>query len=640
MRIYFIGNDKVVGFAVEELLKYIKMMSIERLSVIAEQKLEYNPSLAQGLWVGLFSSFPDIAHLSTGNIDLDDAVYINVTNGAGVISGINPRSVLLGVYRFLTEAGCRWVRPGVEGEYIPNRDFATLEVTVEEQAAYRHRGICIEGAVSRENVLEMIDWAPKLGFNSYFIQFREAYAFYERWYTHQQNPKKKPAAFSREKAGDLVREAENEIKKRGLLYHAVGHGWTCEPLGIPGLSWEQQVSDVSPEIIPFLAEINKKRALWGGVPLNTNLCYSNPQVRQVVTDDIVNYLNKHENIDFLHVWLADGTNNHCECARCRQELPSDFYIRMLNEVDEKLTEQGIDTKIVFLIYVDLLWPPQANYLRNPERFVLMFAPITRSYSRSFSVQKNCGEKIPDYKRNHLEFPSSVEENLAFLKAWQGLFTGDSFDFDYHLMWAHYYDPGYYQIARIIHQDVRNLQKIGLNGLISCQVQRVFFPTGFPMYILGRTLWNDKTDFDITANEYFKAAFGEDGEKCLEYLSMLSRLFVPEYIRGEKKLNRKTVENWRKIPETINNFMPTIQRNCALENNSIRKSWYYLMTHAEFCKLFSKILVAKAEGDKEKTFAQWGKLKDYLQEKEDETQPVFDLFEFVQSMEAMNKNLFS
>jgi hypothetical protein len=36
-----------------------------------------------------------------------------------------------------------------------------------------------------------------------------------------------------------------------------------------------------------------------------------------------------------------------------------------------------------LVYVDLLWEPLQENIRNPERFILMFAPITRTYSQAF-----------------------------------------------------------------------------------------------------------------------------------------------------------------------------------------------------------------------------------------------------------------
>ena len=56
------------------------------------------------------------------------------------------------------------------------------------EAHYYHRGICIEGANSLENVLNFIEWMPKMGFNSFFIQFKKPDTFFERWYHHIFNP--------------------------------------------------------------------------------------------------------------------------------------------------------------------------------------------------------------------------------------------------------------------------------------------------------------------------------------------------------------------------------------------------------------------------------------------------------------------
>ncbi len=72
--------------------------------------------------------------------------------------------------------------------------------------------------------------------------------------------------------------ADAEMKKRGLIHHAVGHGWTCEPFGISGLGWEEQEYTLSPQVTCSLALVNGKREIWKGVALNTNLCYSNPHI--------------------------------------------------------------------------------------------------------------------------------------------------------------------------------------------------------------------------------------------------------------------------------------------------------------------------------------------------------------------------
>ena len=75
------------------------------------------------LWLGLAQHFPGVA-LPPAAVSpaarFDDAISIATVAANGIICGNNPRSVLLAVYRYLHVLGCRWVRPGADGEYIPS----------------------------------------------------------------------------------------------------------------------------------------------------------------------------------------------------------------------------------------------------------------------------------------------------------------------------------------------------------------------------------------------------------------------------------------------------------------------------------------------------------------------------------------
>jgi hypothetical protein len=627
------GNHPVIEFAAHELTHYLGRMSKNGQIIQTIQGGTQNMVDGQIICLGLMNEIQSIVMPTVDNPELDDAIYIDINEGRGDIAGDNPRAVLLAVYRFLTEAGCRWLRPGEDGEYIPQKDIAGLNLHVIEKAAYRHRAICIEGAVSYENLVEMIEWAPKVGFNGYFIQFREAFTFFDRWYSHRNNPTIKKDSFSLEQAREYVRLAAKEIKKRGLVYHAVGHGWTSEALGIPGLGWDLGTYTLEPELTQYLAEVNLKREFWYGVPLNTNLCYSNIEVRTLIVGSIMGYLHEHPEIDLLHFWLADEGNNHCECEACRALLPSDYYVRMLNELDERLIQEGFNSKIVFLIYFDLLWPPVAERIKNPGRFILMFAPITRSYSEPFTVT-NTVPILPIYQRNALKFPTSVGENIAYLRQWQAIFRGDSFNFDYHLWRVHYSDPGSYKFAKLINQDVKNLRMIGLNGFVSCQVQRVFFPTGLPMYVLGKTLWNDQLDFNTLAKDYLEHAFGKDGELVGRYLASLSDLFDPAYIRGEKpRVNSPAARNFARIQGVIDDFHPIIEKNILSQALPCQaKSWEFLRAHAWFASCLGQILERLAANERDAAFALWNDLKGQLGIAEERIQKVFDLYEFIVAMQ--------
>lgn len=620
-----IGDNPTIVFAVDELMRCLKRMnSTSRLSRIAVHN--WDAEDRQSLYIGcddaLVSLIPPVENSRT-----DDAIYIDVANAAGIITGSNPRSVLIAVYRYLRALGCAFPRPGKENEIIPHCDPENTRVMIREAASYRHREVCIEGAVSYEHVADMIDWLPKIAMNGYFIQFFKPNVFFKRWCEHAGTTLMPNESLSDEEIDGMFIQLRKEIHKRGLLYHAVGHGWTHEPYGVH-FTGSKAIGEAPPSsIAPYLAVVNGKQEWWQGMPLYTNLCYSNPSVRDRLTDAVAEYCEIHPDVDYLHFWLADSINSQCECPNC-VENPSDYYVMMLNELDEKLTAKNIQTKIVFLIYFDLLWAPEKETIRNPDRFTLMFAPITRTYASTLAVSGDeiARKTIPSYKRNKLSPPNSTVENLAYLRKWQRVFSGDSFDFDYHLMWDHYNDPGATSTARMLHEDMKSLGRLGLNGMNSCQVQRVFFPTALNMVSMAETLWNKEVSFDEIIRNYFSAAFGKDGLEVWHYLSKLTQLFDLSWQRGDTPaIDPVVARKLADIPEVINEFLPLIEKNTndiALDH-VVRQSWEYLRYHAEVCVLFALACRARAEGKQELAEEKYKQLMTCLNSIEPDIHPVFD-----------------
>ena len=592
-----LGKHPVIEYAVQELVRYLKNMD-SALSVDVVQTDSVLDAFSKIIWVGidpkLRDRVPEVADLA-----MDDAIAIFVEDGNGYITGTNERSVLIAVYRFLKELGCDWVRPGLEGERIPERKIANYHIQVYERASYRHRGVCMEGAVSYENAADMVEFLPKIGMNAYFLEHIEPLVFFRRWYNHKSNPYLQAEPVSREEILAMCCSLEYEMARRGILYHKTGHGWTNESFGMDGTSW----SAVDPETVPeetrsILAQIDGKRMLWKNVPMFTNLCYSQPDVRKRMIDAVVVYCKENPGIDMLHFWLADGTNNHCECEACEQMLPSDWYVLMLNELDEALTAQNVDTKVVFLIYVDLLWAPQKQHINNPDRFVLMFAPITRNYGQNYADHLQFTGQLPAYIRNKLNFTSSLELNLAQLRQWQKGFAGDSFIYDYHLMYAHFNDPGYEACARNVFEDMKGLTGIELDGMISCQLQRCFFPTALPMKMMAAALWNKDCDYEQTADAYYQAAFGSDGLLVRQYMQTLSQQFAiyegPSHGRGAK-IDGMLCRDYQRVRQCVEDFQPVIDRHCG-DNSLQHRDWQMLRIHARYVLQLLQALEFTQKGD--------------------------------------------
>ncbi len=567
----------------------------------------------------------------------EDTIAIDVKDGCGVIAGANPGALLIAVYRFLYELGCRWTHPGEGGECLPRRDFlaAPATVSVEETPSYRHRGVCIEGAVSEENAREMIEFLPRVGMNSYFIQFFRPSVFFKRWYEHWQNPTLPKQELSEADIDGIRDRLITEIDRRGLRYHAVGHGWTCVPFGVAGDGWQREENREYPEeYLSAVAEVNGERKPWNGVTLNTNLCYSQPAVRTKVARAVADYCREHTNVSALHLWLADGSNNQCECESCRTALPSDYYVMLLNEVDELLTAEGCDTKIVFLAYVDLLWAPERERIKNPDRFLLMFAPISRSYSKTIreSIAEERDFRPVPYVRNKLVFPRPVGQNAAYLREWQKHYSGSGFLFDYHLMWDHAKDAGYMECSRTLFEDMKDLDILGLDGMISCQLSRAAFPTGLPLYGMARALWDKTADFDAVADEYFAAEFGEKAPAVRAYLEELTRRLDPVYLRFERlepTLERYTTpqadpavaESASTVPALVEDFIAAHPEMQAPPS----EPWRTLAVHAEYVTRLSRVVSARAAEDMEACRAAAKETHDYLAAHEMEVQPRMDIW---------------
>ena len=621
IRIAVTERDPVVRFAAEELARYLKKIDP---ALRVDMLFGFSGKGVKTVRVGR-SPEGMIACPKVEDEAWDDAIAIDVTDGEGFITGSNPRSVLIAVYRFLREAGCRFLRPGPEGERIPQKSLEGLRVTVTEKAAHRHRGVCIEGAVSWEHAANMIDFLPKAGMNCYFVQFFSPATFFERWYGHADNPYLSHENVTRDMSDAMTAALEGEIKKRGLMYHKVGHGWTCEPFGIEGTGWhpEKQYT-VTEETRACLAMLDGRRELFRNTPLNTNLCYSNPRVRQKITDAITAYCRDNPQVDVLHFWLADAKNNQCECAECAKRRPADWYVLMLNELDEKMTREGIATKVVFLVYVDLLWAPEKELLRNPDRFILMFAPITRSYASHYGECLQYAQTLAPYERNRLKMPTSLAENLARLREWQKGFSGDSFVFDYHLMWAHVSDPGYEKCARNLFEDMRDLKSVGLDGMVSCQTQRCFFPTDLPLWMMAAALWDSECDYEAAARDYYLSAYGPEGEKvrdCLKRISGAVSLYdlpalsdeVPEKVR-------------RADDEALRRAIDDLEALCAChgEEGDTRAEWRNLACYTGYMHRVREMLEALEAEDAQKADAALDRLADFLRRRELALEASFDV----------------
>lgn len=612
---YDINYKNAVIFAAKELCEYLEL-------AMPGMKIIINKEEVRADWVltlKVSQNLEAYGLYKPEDADLDDQYAIEIDSAGGSMIGSNERSVLLAAYRYLDLLGFRFLRPGSRYTTIPRLDCTeSLACSEARAAALRHRGVCIEGADSFENILEFIDWLPKLGYNSFFLQFKTSYAFLARWYHHELNPGIPTEPFTMEDAEIYGGRMKEELKKRGILLHEAGHGWTSEIIGYPSCEWKETVMRDS-SANQLMACIDGKRGLFHGIPINTNLCYSNQQVIDGFVSQVVSYLEEHNTVDYLHVWLADEYNNICECSECQKTTPADQYIHILNQVDRELTKRDYHTKIVFLLYQELLWPPRRETLLNQERFVLMFAPISRTFEQSYEIKEQYG-LAPEYVRNQIKLPVDLDENMAFLREWQNVFSGDSFVYDYPLGRAHYGDFGYVHVAKVIGEDIRQLDRMGMNGYISCQELRCFLPNGLPNYVMGHMLFDPSLNYETLEEEYMQAAYGTDWRLAQTYLNTMSKHSSCDYVNGKGMRESKEVEaNMKLLVETARQFHLTTQKNKG------KIFWKHLDYHTQYSVRLGEALFHLAGGHNEKAQNCWDDFQEFICRNEMEFQGCLDVY---------------
>ena len=590
--------DHVLDYAAEELKKYLRMMMPE----CGDIDISYAPEAKDGFRLGLLEDFG--LPFEGEDAVLDDVIHVDADEKGGILAGSNPRSVLFAVYRFLRENGCRWLYPGVDGDYVPMKELEAVKY--HKMADHRFRGHCNEGAESQQCMLETIEFYAKQELNVYMLEFKIPFCYYNSYYSHRSNTKnREPEPVSTQQVLQWKRQCEVEIAKRGLMFHDMGHGWTADPYGMDTADrrgWRNGTIKLPEECRKYIALRGGVRELFRDDPQWTNPCMSQPIVRSIMADAVVEYAKNHQNVDFLHVWLADGTRNHCECEECVKMRPSDWYMMIMNEIDEKLEAAGLDTRIVFISYVDTLWGPEKVAIKNPKRFSLLYAPISRSYCSSFTEDSVVPEPAP-YVRNAWKTPVSAEENQALLNGWFDLWKGDCFEYEYHF-WRHQVrDPGGLYIAKRIYEDIRGLKYMNVNGIVEDGSQRSFFPNGFAIYIYAEALMNRECDFEAVRDDYFAHIYGEDWKDALSLLSRISTAFDYEFTSGRKSkkpeaskfYNPDMLPLLESVKELANEERALVAKHMAMPTRPQTVSWRLLGYHATYIELFADILIAKAKG---------------------------------------------
>lgn len=96
LQIFRVGVEPAVRLAATELRKYLARATGAGIAV---RPRRHHSASCAGIWVGTFAG---LEQAGSGNEE-EDAILIDAGRQTTLVAGSNPRSVLLAVYRYLTE---------------------------------------------------------------------------------------------------------------------------------------------------------------------------------------------------------------------------------------------------------------------------------------------------------------------------------------------------------------------------------------------------------------------------------------------------------------------------------------------------------------------------------------------------------
>lgn len=526
-----------------------------------------------------------------GDLDIDavpgaDEIEIDIDAAGGTIAGVTPYGVLRAVYRFLELCGCRFYGPGPEWEIVPQAPLAA--VRRREVPTFARRAITIEGGASLEFLLQLVDWLPKVGLNGYHLQLKDNDAFFNRWYASAAGGAR---AKRPEETAAMTRRLREAMAERGVAYWSMGHGWPCEAAGITARAWEPVPSDPAAPVPIRWAQVNGQRALWRGIPIDTNACYSDAENRRRIVTCAADFLGERDDIEVLFVWLADDLNNHCECGGCVGVRPSDWYVLILNELDAELDVRGDQRRVGLLIFCETLWPPVSARLANPSRFLTIFAPMGMSYTHGLEAVQPTAN-LPEFELNQIGGDESPNDAFAFLDRWRR----EQCDQDEIILLYDLLATGIdkdltgMNVARVLQRTLGSVHAAGIVGVSSCQAQRSFFPTAWPMYALATLLWDVNADLDAHRREYFLQVYGSSGGVLEEVLDDLTDAFAPAFVQGRTDRDVAACERCAGTVEELSH------RLSSLAAQQTDPQWRMISTYSLFLRGVAELYVRRASGE--------------------------------------------
>ncbi len=400
-----------------------------------------------------------------------------------VLSGGSPRAVCYAVYGFLKELGCRWIAPDFgfyEGRsrYVPTRTDIVYRYGGDAvgEPGLKYRKLYVEEGKSHdtESLKRLIDWMPKLGFNTLVIPIDYQGSGRVRWDNWRE-------------------ELIPELEARGIVIEVGGHGY-------------ENFLNAKMEG----GRLFRMHPEWFGMDEKGRrtpdkhmvFCSTNPDAVRYLQNNVVAYLKSHPEIEIFDFWPPD-MERWCMCPECRKNSPERRHFELVNQMAKVLRKECPGVTLECLAYSRYVTPPEG--IRLDPDVLLDFCPVTQNYEKQF-------------------YETGVPANESFardLARWRAEFEGDISIYSYYRKYKWRSLPNVF--PHYLQNELKYFRDAGMQGISVYSEPGDWFAYGPNYYVLGHLACRPETDVDSLMHTYTCQLYREEAPLMDSVYAMLEEV---------------------------------------------------------------------------------------------------------------------
>jgi len=460
---------EVEQFAAQELQRYLRRMTGATFPIVEGK--------TSGKAILIGEQMMPAGLIDHNKLGFDGFIY-QLKPGKILLAGVSSRATLLSVYAFLNVIGCQWFAPNfdfygeVTGEVIPKVDplrVPELDQAIQPSMKYRRLDIEEGRTHTEKNLIQMIDWMPKVGMNVLQCPLNyqgEGRARWDNW------------------RSALI----PELRKRGLLVEVGGHGYQNF---LPQETYFKQHPD-------WFGMIKGERSPARRVVFET----ANPQAMDEFLHNVQAYLQAHPEIDIFDLWPPDDAEWSQSAESQKLGSPTDRQALVVNGVARLVKDSFPHVKVEFLAYQNYLFPPRD--LRFEDNTIMDFCPIDRTYQKPIWDEQSASNKM---------YADALRQWLK-----PGVFTGDIIIYTYYHKYSWRSLP--IDIPKLIMEEAHYYRTLGIRGMGIYFEPADWFTFETNQFFFARATMNANLDAVNALRDYVQERYGLAPASMENYFEIL------------------------------------------------------------------------------------------------------------------------